>query len=62
MTRNEGRALYNLPDLDEGEDLIVPMNVTEGGLASPRDTAPDNPSNRESNGLPSGPKPAGSTS
>lgn len=60
MTRNEGRALYNLPDLDEAEDLIVPMNVTEGGLASPRDTAPDNPSNRESNGLPPGPKPAGS--
>lgn len=62
MTRNEGRALYNLPELDEGEDLIVPMNVTEGGLASPRDTAPNNPSNRESNGLPPGPKPAGSTS
>lgn len=61
MTRNEGRALYNLPELDEAEDLIVPMNVTEGGLASPRDTAPDNPSNNESNGKPPGPKPVGST-
>lgn len=60
MTRNEARALQNLPDLDEAADLIVPMNVTQGGLASPRDTAPDNPSNRESNGLPPGPKPAGS--
>jgi len=60
MTRNEGRALYNLPELDEAEDLIVPMNVTEGGLASPRDTAPDNPSNNESNGKPPGPKPVGS--
>lgn len=57
MTRNEGRALYNLPELDEAEDLIVPMNVTEGGLASPRDTAPNNPSNEESNGQPPGPKP-----
>jgi HK97 family phage portal protein len=60
MTRNEGRALYNLPELDEAQDLIVPMNVTEGGLASPRDTAPNHPSNRESNGKPPGPKPVGS--
>lgn len=52
MTRNEGRALFNLPDLDEAEDLITPLNVTQGGLASPRDTAPDNPSNEESNGKP----------
>lgn len=61
MTRNEGRALYNLSDLPDGDELITPLNVVEGGLASPRDTAPDNPSNNESNGLPPGPKkPAGS--
>ena len=60
MTRNEGRALYNLPELTEAEDLIVPMNVTEGGLASPRDTAPNNPSNEASNGQPPKPKPVGS--
>lgn len=60
MTRNEGRALYNLPDLDEADELIVPLNVVEGGLASPRDTAPDNPANEESNGRPPAPKPIGS--
>ncbi|WP_354596082.1 phage portal protein [Streptomyces sp. JL1001] len=41
MTRNEIRARNNLPAVEGGDDLIVPMNVTEGGLASPRDTAPD---------------------
>ncbi|MET1006575.1 MAG: phage portal protein [Propionibacteriaceae bacterium] len=52
MTRNEARAMFNLPDLDEAEELITPLNVTAGGLANPRDTAPDNPSNEESNGQP----------
>ncbi|MDX2616138.1 phage portal protein [Streptomyces stelliscabiei] len=41
MTRNEIRARNNLPRVEGGDDLIVPMNVTEGGLASPTDTAPD---------------------
>jgi HK97 family phage portal protein len=58
MTRNEARALNNLPALAEAEDLITPLNVVTGGLASPRDTAPDNPSNEESNGQLPGPKPA----
>lgn len=58
MTRAEARALNNLPEVDGADDLIVPLNVTKGGLASPRDTAPDNPSNEESNGLVPGPKPA----
>ncbi|NJQ04282.1 phage portal protein [Streptomyces lonarensis] len=40
MTRNEGRARVNLPRLDGGDELIVPLNVTEGGQASPRDSAP----------------------
>ena len=41
MTRNEVRARVNLPWIEGGDDLITPMNVTEGGLASPADTAPD---------------------
>ncbi|GAQ64059.1 phage portal protein [Streptomyces scabiei] len=41
MTCNEGRARFNLPRVEGGDELIVPMNVTEGGLASPRDTAPE---------------------
>lgn len=40
MTRNEARAKQNLPAIEGGDELIVPMNVTEGGLASPHDTDP----------------------
>jgi hypothetical protein len=40
MTRNEQRARFNLPRIDGADELIVPLNVVEGGLASPRDTAP----------------------
>lgn len=40
MTRNEVRGRNNLPWIEGGDELIVPMNVTEGGLASPKDTAP----------------------
>ena len=58
MTRSEARSRTNLPHLDEADELIVPLNVSEGGLASPQDTAPNNPSNAESNGKPPGPKPA----
>jgi HK97 family phage portal protein len=58
MTRNEARALNNLPELDDASELIVPLNVVTGGLASPRDTAPDNPSNAESNGELPAAKPA----
>ena len=38
MTRNEARAKQNLPAIEGGDELIVPLNVTEGGLASPHDT------------------------
>lgn len=41
MTRNEGRALSNLPAIEGGDELIVPLNVTAGGQASPTDSAPD---------------------
>ncbi|MEU1284915.1 phage portal protein [Kitasatospora sp. NPDC005856] len=40
MTRNEQRARFNLPSLPGGDELITPLNVTAGGLASPRDSAP----------------------
>jgi len=40
MTRNEARARQNLPAIEGGDELIVPLNVTEGGLASPHDTDP----------------------
>ena len=42
MTRNEARAMNNLPRIEGGDELIVPLNVLEGGLASPTDTARDN--------------------
>jgi HK97 family phage portal protein len=57
MTRSEARALYNLPHVPEADELIVPLNVVEGGLSSPRDTAPDTPANEESNGKPPAPRP-----
>lgn len=40
LSRNEARARLNLPAIEGGDELIVPLNVLEGGLASPRDTDP----------------------
>lgn len=40
MTPNEGRARVNLPWLEGGDELTVPMNVTLGGQASPNDVDP----------------------
>lgn len=40
MLRNEARAMRNMPAVDGGDDLVVPLNVLEGGQASPRDSAP----------------------
>ncbi len=41
MTQNEGRARLNLPTKGpDGDQLITPLNVTKGGQASPRDSAP----------------------
>ena len=39
MTREEARRMMNMPAEPDGE-LIVPLNVIVGGLASPTDTAP----------------------
>jgi hypothetical protein len=41
MTRNEARADNNLPPVEHGDELIVPLNVVEGGQASPQDTHMD---------------------
>lgn len=42
ITRDEARAMVNRPALGNGaEELIVPLNVVAGGLASPRDTTSD---------------------
>lgn len=38
LTRNEARADNNLPPVDGGDELIVPLNVLAGGQASPQDT------------------------
>lgn len=40
MTRAEARARQNLPYLDGTDQLVTPLNVLVGGLASPTDTAP----------------------
>lgn len=40
MLRNEARARMNLPAIEGGDELVTPLNVTEGGLASPNDTDP----------------------
>lgn len=41
LTRNEARADNNLPPIEGGDELIVPLNVLEGGQASPQDTHMD---------------------
>lgn len=42
MTPNEGRARFNLPAIEGGDHLVVPLNVTEGGQASPTDSGSQN--------------------
>lgn len=49
---NEARALDNLPSIAGGDELTIPLNVAIGGLASPADTAPNEPDNGPSNGQP----------
>lgn len=40
LSRNEARARMNLPAVDNGDELVTPLNVLVGGQASPRDSAP----------------------
>jgi hypothetical protein len=42
MTRAEARRRLNLPYIEGTDELIVPMNVTEGGQASPTDSGSQN--------------------
>lgn len=42
LTRNEARRDNNLPPVPGGDELIVPLNVVEGGQASPQDTHMNN--------------------
>lgn len=44
MTVNEARATQNLPPIDGGDEIIVPMNVVRGGgdQASPNDSGTQN--------------------
>lgn len=42
MTRNEARAMRNLPPVDGGDELITPLNVLVGGQASPHDSGTQN--------------------
>ena len=42
MLRSEARARNNLPFVEGTDELIVPMNVTEGGQASPLDSGSQN--------------------
>lgn len=38
LTRNEARRDNNLPPIEGGDELIIPLNVVTGGQASPTDT------------------------
>lgn len=40
ITRNEARAMQDLPALPDGDELVTPLNVLTGGLAAPNDTDP----------------------
>lgn len=40
LSRNEARSRLDLPAIDGGDELITPLNVLAGGLASPHDTDP----------------------
>lgn len=42
MTRNEARQRINLPAIEGADELIVPLNVLEGGQASPTDSGTQN--------------------
>jgi len=52
MTTNEARARVNLPPLDNGDDLIVPMNVTLGGQPAPNQPLQDGGDREEVTGVP----------
>lgn len=52
MSLNEGRRKLNLPAKDDGDEVIVPLNVTQGGQPSPQDGG--NTQNDETGASPNG--------
>ena len=42
MLRDEARSRFNLPQVEGGDQLVVPLNVLVGGQASPRDSGTQN--------------------
>lgn len=48
MSRNEARALQDMPPIEGGDELITPLNVTQGGQASPVDGGDGRPEEIES--------------
>lgn len=51
MTRAEARERLDLPFLEGTEELIVPLNVTQGGQASPTDSGSQNLDGADTNQL-----------
>lgn len=51
MTRAEARERLDLPYLEGTEELIVPLNVIQGGQASPTDSGPQNLNGSDTNQL-----------
>lgn len=43
MTRNEGRALRNLPAIEGGDELLAPLNMITGGQTIPGEAPPGRP-------------------
>lgn len=54
LTRAEARAALDYPKLKGTDQLITPLNVTEGGLASPTDTGKQNIQHQQAKALPPG--------
>jgi HK97 family phage portal protein len=52
MTRNEVRAKQNLPALEGGDELVIPLNVLVGGQASPQDSGTQNEGPKDLGELP----------
>lgn len=50
MSANEARAKLNLRAVDDGDDIVTPLNVLVGGQASPQDSVPSDSGVRSKSG------------
>lgn len=50
MSANEARAKLNLRAVDNGDDIVTPLNVLVGGQASPQDSVPSGSGVRSKSG------------